>query len=38
MGMVNVRSEALCDRWPLDVLIKAVRAKLPARTSITISN
>ncbi|MGD9575204.1 hypothetical protein [Desulfovibrio sp.] len=33
----TVRREAICDRWPLDVLIKAVRGKLPARTSITIS-
>ena len=34
----SVRREALCDRWPLDVLIKAVRSKLPAHTSITISS
>lgn len=34
----TVRREAICDRWPLDVLIKAVRGKLPAHTSITISN
>ena len=33
----TVRREAICDRWPLDVLIKAVMGKLPARTSITIS-
>ncbi len=32
------KGEALCTRWPLDMLIQAVRAKLPARTSITISN
>lgn len=36
-ALPSVRREALCDRWPLDVLIKAVRAKLPAHTSITIS-
>ena len=32
------KGEALCTRWPLDMLIQAVRAKLPAHTSITISN
>lgn len=32
------KDEALCTRWPLDMLIQAVRAKLPANTSITISN
>jgi|GEM_PF-6767744 len=31
------KDEALCTRWPLDMLIQAVRAKLPAHTSITIS-
>lgn len=34
----TVKGEALCTRWPLDMLIQAVRAKLPAHTSITISN
>ncbi|MGE4310259.1 helix-turn-helix domain-containing protein [Desulfovibrio sp.] len=32
------RRENICERWPLDVLIKAVRAKLPAHTSITINS
>ena len=32
------KGDALCARWPLDMLIQAVQAKLPAHTSITISN
>ena len=31
------RDDGGCSRWSLDMLIKAVRAKLPAKTSITIS-
>lgn len=34
----SVRREVVCDRWALDVLINAVRAKLPAHTSITINS
>ena len=37
-AMPTSKGEALCTRWPLDILIQAVRAKLPAHTSITISN
>ena len=37
-AMPTSKGEALCTRWPLDMLIQAVRAKLPAHTSITISN
>lgn len=33
----TVMREVMCERWPLEVLIKAVRGKLPAHTSITIS-
>ena len=33
----TVMREVMCERWPLEVLIKAVRGKLPPHTSITIS-
>jgi len=32
------KGDVLCARWPLDMLIQAIKTKLPTHTSITISN